>query len=84
MTPSPLKVTLPLGKIVVSRQIRFITTMEEMNMQAEGAAEEVTEQGTAEVAEQPATAEETSTEVASEEVAATEETSTPDETVSAA
>lgn len=57
--------------------------MEELNMQAEGADLEVTEQDTAEVIEQPATAEETSTEVA-EEAAETEETSTPDETVSEA
>lgn len=56
--------------------------MEELNMQPEGAVE-MTEQETAEVTEQPATAEETSTEVA-EEAAETEETSTPDETVSEA
>lgn len=50
-----------------------------MNMQAENAAEEVT---TDEVIEQPAMAE-ASAEVA-DEAAATEETSTPDGTVSAA
>ena len=57
--------------------------MEEMNLEAQGAVSEVTEQETAEVMEQPATAEETSTEVTSEEVAATEETSTPDRSASA-
>ena len=51
-------------------------------MQAEGAATEETTQETAAVTEQPATAEGTPEVV--DEATATEETSTPDENVSAA